>query len=223
MTTQKYTGRDQDRRYTGEQVDITYSAKRCIHAAECVRRLADVFDTQKRPWINADGAPADVIADVVPRCPSGALHYERKDGGTGETVPDRNTITLWHNGPLQFNGDLSIHGAAVEVINETRATLCRCGQSKNKPFCDNSHKESGFEAVTIAPIEGKSNPQTEGGALKITAHANGPLEVEGSFEIHDEAGNIIFSGSKTWLCRCGGSGRKPFCDSTHKTNGFQAD
>ncbi len=131
--TDKYRGKSMDRRYSGEAVDITYNLKRCIHAAECVRRLSEVFNTQRRPWITADGASADQIAATVEHCPSGALHYERKDGG-GERTPRTNHIVIWHNGPLQFSGDLRIEGAAVDVQDETRAALCRCGASHNKPF-----------------------------------------------------------------------------------------
>ena len=72
------------KRYTSEAVDVTFDGARCIHAAECVRGLPAVFDTQKRPWIDPTQAGADAIVEVVLRCPSGALHFERKDGGAAE-------------------------------------------------------------------------------------------------------------------------------------------
>lgn len=142
----KYTGVADDRRYTGEDVDITYSLKRCIHAKACINRLSEVFDTKKRPWINADGAAADGVAEMIPLCPSGALHYERKDGGAAEATPTENTIVIWKNGPLQVTGDMSIQGATVAMDSETRVTLCRCGSSQNKPFCDGSHHKIEFKA-----------------------------------------------------------------------------
>lgn len=134
---EKRTG---DRRYTGTNGDITYNLKRCIHAEHCIHGLAQVFDKNARPWINADGASADEIAAAVIDCPSGALHYWRKDGGAVESIPEKNTIILWRDGPLQFTGDLRLDGS------ETRATLCRCGGSNNKPFCDGTHKINGFKA-----------------------------------------------------------------------------
>lgn len=216
-----YTGRTMDKRYTGDSVDVTYSPQRCIHAAECVRRLSEVFDNQRRPWINPNGSSADRVAEVVERCPSGALHYERKDGGADEAPAAANTITLWHNGPLQLTGALQIEGATVHLEGETRATLCRCGASHNKPFCDNSHKDSGFDGTPASAVT--AVPNTEGGVLKIIVTPNGSLGVQGNFTLLDEQGKVLFAGEKTWLCRCGGSASKPFCDGTHKRNGFTGE
>jgi CDGSH-type Zn-finger protein/uncharacterized Fe-S cluster protein YjdI len=219
--TDKYRGKSMDRRYSGEAVDITYNLKRCIHAAECVRRLSEVFNTQRRPWITADGASADQVAATVEHCPSGALHYERKDGGSTEHTPSTNRVVIWHNGPLQFSGDLRIEGAAVDVQDETRAALCRCGASHNKPFCDNSHKDIAFDGRLGAPLQ--AVPNEEGGTLRITVNPNGSLRIEGAFTLYDEQGNALFSGSETWLCRCGGSQDKPFCDGSHRANSFKAE
>jgi CDGSH-type Zn-finger protein/uncharacterized Fe-S cluster protein YjdI len=219
---EKYTGKADDRRYRGDDIDITYSLKRCIHAEQCVSQLASVWDKNKRPWINANGAATDEIATVVHLCPSGALHYERKDGGAEEAVPAENRIILWHNGPLQVAGNITLNGAAVALEHETRATLCRCGASENKPFCDNAHKKINFEAALpeTAKVD-ESAPVA--GPVAITPTANGSILVEGNFRIETEDGTVIFTGSKTWLCRCGGSSSKPFCDGTHKKNNFQAE
>ncbi|MBZ0296525.1 MAG: CDGSH iron-sulfur domain-containing protein [Anaerolineae bacterium] len=216
--TDLYTGND--RRYTGNQVDITYNIKRCIHAEYCVKHLSDVFDKQKRPWINADGAPVEDVAAVIEQCPSGALHYDRKDGNN-EATPEQNTIIIRHNGPLEVRGDLTIHGTTVALEHETRVTLCRCGGSKNKPFCDNTHKEIGFEAGEREPIEGSA--ERSGGKLIITAETNGPLEFQGEVEILNESQETLFKGNNTALCRCGQSSNKPFCDSTHQRIGFKAE
>jgi CDGSH-type Zn-finger protein/uncharacterized Fe-S cluster protein YjdI len=219
----KYTGKAQDRRYTGQDADITYSLKRCIHAKRCVDHLSQVFDNHKRPWINADGAAAEDVARVVATCPSGALHFERKDGGAEEATPDENVITLWADGPLQFHGDLEIHGTTVDIDQETRATLCRCGASSYKPFCDNSHLNIAFSAADPQRPDPPPAVAVYGGRLKITATANGPLHVEGNMAIYNAAGELIFAGNDTWLCRCGGSGNKPFCDGTHNRSGFRAE
>lgn len=220
---EKYTGKNRDKRYRGEEVDVLYSLKRCIHAQECVNRLATVFDHHKRPWIDASGDSVESITSVVLRCPSGALHAEHKDGTDVEALPGKNTIILWSDGPVQIHGDLYINGAAVEIEHETRVTLCRCGASANKPFCDNAHKNIEFVTVDTAPVEGKIFPQDEGGTLKITALASGSLHLKGNFEMLNQDGELLFSGTETWLCRCGGSSNKPFCDGTHKHNGFEAE
>lgn len=220
--TDTYTGRAQDKRYTGEDVDITYSTKRCIHAARCTANLSTVFDIKKRPWINPDGDSADNIAETITLCPSGALHFERKDGGASEPTPEINRIIVQKDGYIQLIGDLEINGASTAVENETRATLCRCGQSTNKPFCDNTHKEIDFETADLDVVKVADDAE-QGGKLIVTATENGPYKVEGNFQIEDEDGKIIFNGDKTWLCRCGGSSKKPFCDGTHNKNSFKAE
>jgi uncharacterized Fe-S cluster protein YjdI len=76
---------DTARHYCDDAIEITYDAHRCIHAAECIRGLPAVFDGGRRPWIAPSGASADEIANVIARCPSGALHFKRRDGGSSET------------------------------------------------------------------------------------------------------------------------------------------
>jgi CDGSH-type Zn-finger protein len=56
----------------------------------------------------------------------------------------------------------------------------------------------------------------------ICASANGPLLVTGGVRVLDAGGNVLYEGERAALCRCGGSSNKPFCDGTHRTNGFRA-
>ncbi|MEV1074160.1 (4Fe-4S)-binding protein [Micromonospora parva] len=80
--------------YEGKKVTVTFEAGLCRHAAECVRGLPEVFDTGRRPWIRPDGAEAERLAEVVGRCPSGALQYELVDGGAEtRTGPRRSGAT----------------------------------------------------------------------------------------------------------------------------------
>lgn len=221
---ERYTGKAMDRRYAGEAADITYNLKRCIHAEHCVHHLAQVFDTSKRPWINPNGAPPEEVTRFIPICPSGALHVECKDGQS-ESAPPENVVRLWQDGPLQFHGTLEIVGATVNVQDETRATLCRCGGSRNKPFCDNAHRENQFAAQDTLPGRLPTIPSVVDKAdkLKISVQANGPLQVEGRFEIRSPADQVIFVGTEAAFCRCGHSSNKPFCDGTHSKIEFQAE
>ena len=73
--------------YTGPDITVYYDATICQHAAECVRGLPEVFNTQRRPWITPDAAPAATVAEVVGRCPSGALQVEWPSG-TGQRSAD---------------------------------------------------------------------------------------------------------------------------------------
>ena len=136
-----------EKEYTADAITVTFNPRLCIHAAECVRGLPAVFDRERRPWIQADAAPPDAIAAVVMRCPTGALHFVRHDGGASEPVPTGTTVAPRRNGPLFVRGQVEIRNAAGEVVRQdTRVALCRCGQSSNKPFCDGTHREVGFEA-----------------------------------------------------------------------------
>ena len=212
------------RTYTGEDINVTYDGGRCIHVGECLKRLHSVFDKSRRPWVLPDGATADSVAETILHCPSGALHYERQDGGANEPVPDYSTIRLSRRGPLFVQGDFTIvNGAGETVLTDTRATLCRCGASANKPFCDNSHIASGFEGATSV-----AEPQTNLGApvpgsLRIETETNGPLHISGNFTLLNNLGEAVYQGTEEWLCRCGGSANKPFCDNTHRKIGFVAE
>ncbi|MFF8024471.1 (4Fe-4S)-binding protein [Streptomyces sp. NPDC007896] len=129
-------GANEIKAYEGQSITVTFEAGRCLHAAECVHCLPEVFDTAKRPWIQPDGAAADRLAEVVRRCPSGALRYELTDGGT--EIPDRPTrLTRNAAGQLTVRGELSVDTAEGPRA-ETRAILCACGRSGRQPYCDHS-------------------------------------------------------------------------------------
>ena len=132
------------RKYSGDRIDVFFEAALCIHAKECVHGLPDVFDPVKRPWIQPMNASADALAETIHRCPTGALHYERGDG-TSEAADVGDSMTLVPNGPLYVRGDVTLRlPDGTLVRHDTRIALCRCGQSKNKPYCDNSHIGSAF-------------------------------------------------------------------------------
>lgn len=216
---------DRVKTYWSDDIVVTYDAGRCIHAAECVRGLPGVFDTGKRPWIQPGNAAADAVAEVVMRCPTGALHFERKDGGAAEDAPEQNTIRVRDRGPLYLRGEIELRLADGAVVRDTRMALCRCGASQNKPFCDNSHVHGGFSdtgALGENKVRLLDTVQT-GGKLIVTPTPNGSIKVEGDLALSGADGQTTFEGNRAFLCRCGGSHNKPFCDSTHKEIGFQAE
>jgi uncharacterized Fe-S cluster protein YjdI/CDGSH-type Zn-finger protein len=135
------------RTYRGTRVEVSFDATICIHAAECVRGLPAVFNRDHRPWILADNATAEELTGVIERCPSGALTYRRLDDAAGEQPSSATTVTPVENGPLLLRGQLVVRhdDGPAEIL--PRAALCRCGESKNKPFCDNSHLDAGFQAA----------------------------------------------------------------------------
>lgn len=212
------------RRYEGEALDILYDPRRCIHAEECVHGLPGVFDPRRRPWIDPAGGDAERIARVVGRCPTGALRYEPRGDLAPEPTPDENVVTVAADGPLYARGDLEIVTAAGDTVRETRAALCRCGHSKRKPYCDNSHLEVPFEDPgDVAGPRLRSEEGAEPGSLQIKAAPDGPLLLAGPVEIVSAAGEAADQGVRGALCRCGASAVKPYCDGTHKAIGFEAD
>ena len=87
-----------ERVYANDQIEVTWEPAFCIHAAECLRGLPAVFDSRRRPWIIPDnGSPAE-IGEVIQRCPTGALHFRRRDGGPQEPVPEETTVAPRPNG-----------------------------------------------------------------------------------------------------------------------------
>ncbi len=216
---------DRVREYAGKDVVVRYDVKRCIHAAECVNGLPTVFNPDRKPWVDPDVAAADAVAEVILRCPTGALHFERKDGGAAEPAPDLNFITVCRDGPLYARGVLQVvNNDGTLRFADTRVAFCRCGASESKPFCDGRHTEAGFEAGASL-TEAKPRPEdfSPGGELTVTPLPNGPLLVKGRVEIGGAAGGqTSFHDAQVALCRCGASKKKPFCDGSHKQIGFAA-
>ena len=213
---------DKVRHYADEEIDVSYDARRCIHVAECLRRLPAVFDTARRPWILPTGASADAIAAVIAKCPSGALHFTRRDGGAAETPPEHNAITPMPRAALYIRGRVRLRSADGSlIVEDMRLSLCRCGQSRNKPFCDNSHRAARFDDPGAVP-DGGAPSETDDG-LEITASANGPLLVQGAFNLRAADGQGQYQAAYAELCRCGASGNKPFCDGTHELIGFRSE
>ena len=129
--------------------------RRCIAAAECISGLPAVFDNTRRPWIAPANASADEIAKVIVRCPSGALHFTRRDAGQAETPQEPTSIQPTSGGPYYVRGFVQLRSAdGKSMIEDIRMALCRCGQSKNKPFCDNSHFSAGFDDPGAVPETG---------------------------------------------------------------------
>jgi len=206
--------------YQGKRLRITYDRSLCIHAAECGRANNDLFNVRNEPWCSPDAVSVDAAVDVVERCPSGALHYARTDGGAGERAPEVNYAMVVPNGPLYVRGELRIEGDQPGGTG-VRAALCRCGASKNKPYCDNSHKKAGFKDPGPVGDRGETLDELLG-LLQIKLASDGPLLVSGNLTIRAASGRDAWSGTKTALCRCGQSNNKPFCDGSHKAAGFSS-
>jgi CDGSH-type Zn-finger protein/uncharacterized Fe-S cluster protein YjdI len=210
--------------YQGESETVTWDRRLCIHVGECGRAKGDLFENGRKPWCDPDVADRAEAAAVVSRCPTGALAL-RDEAGTliQEPAPTANEMTVSNDGPLYVSGDLKVDGATDDMSSVSRrVALCRCGSSKNKPFCDNSHREIAFQDAGAVGDTGLTEIEA-GGPLEIKRIPDGPIEVSGNFSIRAGSGRKAWSGRKAYLCRCGQSANKPFCDGAHKDAGFKAD
>lgn len=207
-----------NKRYEGEDITVTFDLKLCVHSRKCWLALPKVFDPSRRPWVLPDEGSAEEIASMVRTCPSGALQYERKDGAPDEAPSGTNIAQISENGPIKLKGDIRIGDEQMP-----RATLCRCGLSKNKPFCDNSHLKGHFRATGECDVTEKDTAEGLDGPLEITPFANGSLKVKGNLEVINGNGRRIARTKAAFLCRCGQSKSKPFCDGSHKEAGFTTE
>jgi CDGSH-type Zn-finger protein/uncharacterized Fe-S cluster protein YjdI len=204
----------------GRKIDINFKAKLCIHSRFCVTQAPHVFLANvEGPWIHPDDMDVEELAAVARNCPSGAIQYRRKDGAPQEQPPQVNLIRTLQDGPNAFRGDLRIDGEPIGY----RATLCRCGASKNKPFCDGSHHDIHFEASGEPPTGDKTAMlEIRDGPIDIAPQTDGPLMVRGNMEIISGAGRVVARMNAARFCRCGHSQNKPFCDGTHAKIGFKS-
>lgn len=209
--------------YPGKEATVSWHGRLCIHIAECGRAKGELFVGGRDPWCQPDRTGNEEVADVVSRCPTGALTVDFADGSGRENPEPVNTVNVAYNGPLFVRGQLTIENAPADAPGLAfRAALCRCGKSANKPYCDNSHVKEGFSDYGAVGETGADEPGA-GGELSIKPIKDGPLMLSGNLTIRNSSGRDAWQGKRVALCRCGESGNKPFCDGAHKRTGFRSD
>ncbi len=142
-------GKDRLIAYEGEGYAIHFNPMVCAHAAECNRISPEIFDTSKKPWIQPGNGSREAALAVVAGCPSGAITVSEGDGPVehlyAETQAD---VTVIKDGPYwvsEVEPPAPVNG---EAMSPRKYTLCRCGMSGNKPFCDGSHRDKGWSDGT---------------------------------------------------------------------------
>jgi uncharacterized Fe-S cluster protein YjdI len=135
---------DLTKEYATDEIVVEWEPRLCSHSQNCVRKLPQVFDDNRRPWVKVDAATADEVEAAVASCPSGALRT-RRVGAPTATRQQPLELRASADGPLLVSGGVRILDAEGGVLYEgEKAALCRCGGSANKPFCDGTHKQTGF-------------------------------------------------------------------------------
>ena len=125
----------------GHQVTVSYTPVLCGHIAACQALHKEVFDPAKKPWIQPENGSLDRILAVVKACPSGALRISVDGEEEHHIDSDQTSIRINKNGPYVVKNvelEAEFNGAGA---SEKEYILCRCGQSKNKPFCDGTHHD----------------------------------------------------------------------------------
>ena len=140
------TGEDRRKDYVGKDITVHDNRRICSHSAECVRNLESVFRLGQRPWINPNGASIESVIETVKKCPSGALSYSTDDIEYRDQVDRKPLVGVEKNGPYQVQGRIELVGINNwgKGASKEHYTLCRCGASNNKPFCDGSHLQIRF-------------------------------------------------------------------------------
>ena len=147
--TNKLTIKNKRRDYVGKEITIHDNRKICSHAKECVNNLPSVFKLGSKPWIDSDGSKMQDIINTVRKCPSGALSYSIDGIEYRDPKEHRDPIlTVLKNGPYYITGGIDLIGENIEFgegASKEHYTLCRCGTSENKPFCDGTHRTINFK------------------------------------------------------------------------------
>jgi uncharacterized Fe-S cluster protein YjdI len=131
--------------YSNGEITVVWKPNLCIHSAKCVAALPQVYNPNKKPWIQVGNASTQALKDQVSTCPSGALSYymnDIKNKGMEEKEILETKIEVIKNGPLMVFGTLLVTNSEGQTETKNkRTTFCRCGASSNKPYCDGSHKK----------------------------------------------------------------------------------
>lgn len=132
--------------YSNGELTVVWQPAKCIHSGICVKTLPKVYDPNAKPWINANNATTEELKAQIKKCPSGALSFYMNDEQESSQEAGGTEVEVLENGPLLVYGAIEVKDAKGQVEKKEDITaFCRCGHSNNKPYCDGSHNEVGFE------------------------------------------------------------------------------
>ncbi len=200
----------------GKLLDIYFDAKKCLDTKVCIHADSALVVESSFPQCHPDAVSCDEAVHTVEQCPTGALSYQRHDG-IKEKPPSTNTITVGKDYSFYIRGDFTILTQSG-TIPISRAVLCSCDTTKNKPFCDNSHRDipcNNQQNVMTLPMV-QDDCTVEDNKVSIELRASGSLRVRGHVTLITDQGTLLWQGTKVSLCGCGHSQNKPFCDGRHK-------
>jgi len=132
--------------YSNEGFTVIWKPKMCIHAAECVKRLPNVYNPNAKPWITIENTTSEELISQIDACPSGALTYKSNSIENQIEMEETTKIDVLENGPLLVHGTMEVTNCnGKKEVKEKTTAFCRCGVSQNKPYCDGAHKKAEFK------------------------------------------------------------------------------
>jgi CDGSH-type Zn-finger protein/uncharacterized Fe-S cluster protein YjdI len=148
-----------NKKYTNGEITVVWQPHLCVHATICFTELPKVFIPYERPWIKMNGASTDEIINIVEQCPTDALTFywnkDKKEDKKDEKEKGAE-ISIVKNGPFVVKGSFKIKDIdGNEIVCGKSAALCRCGHTKNRPFCDGTHTDINFK-LDDTSFEGSS-------------------------------------------------------------------
>jgi uncharacterized Fe-S cluster protein YjdI len=133
--------------YQSAEITVSYDPNLCTHSAECVHALPRVFDTSRVDWVRPAAAAAVEVAAVVAQCPSGALQAIRPGVAPVRPLIDSGvTVRVLGDGPALIRGAVTLELPSGDTLPKTPFAICRCGGTRESPFCDGSHARNGFRS-----------------------------------------------------------------------------
>ncbi|NOX16239.1 MAG: hypothetical protein GXP61_09525 [Epsilonproteobacteria bacterium] len=126
-------------RYNGKEINIIFNRSICSGAGNCVRNFPKIYKNASENWIFPDNDSIAQVKNSIKSCPSGALSYELNSDVTCETYKDVK-LEIIKNGPINVKGNVETQIDKWSTnANKQKFSICRCGASQNKPFCDYTH------------------------------------------------------------------------------------
>lgn len=147
-------GPEEVKEFSNGEITVFWRSEMCIHSANCLITLPEVFNAKKKPWINIHASNSKEIMSIIDTCPSRALTYLKSSKfitSKPRVTPKKKAkfarVQILKNGPALITGNFIVRDSKkkkIKVENEV-AAICRCGGSKKKPFCDGTHQTIGFK------------------------------------------------------------------------------
>ncbi len=132
--------------YSNGEVTIVWEPAICSHSEVCINRLPEVYNPYGKPWITIKKATTGQLKEQISKCPSGALSYYMNDEDKTTTKSTNTEVIIMPDGPMVVSGNITVIGADGKSDSKSSKTaFCRCGASRNKPYCDGSHAKIEFK------------------------------------------------------------------------------